>query len=193
MNDVYDVILYPDPVLKQVAHPIGAVDDAIKKQAKRMLNTVVKDGHSVGIAANQVGILNRVMIAEYNPDGWVYEDPNQTKPEIIASGKGRRGNPMVMINPEIVKKSDRKSICMEGCLSLPQQFAHVERYADVTVEYIDLKGEKQTLDASGFDSHVIQHELDHLNGTLFIDYLSRLKRGTLVRKLEKYKRCEGLL
>jgi peptide deformylase len=102
-------------------------------------------------------------------------------------------NPLVMINPEIVKASDQKSVYLEGCLSLPQQYADVERPAHVTVEYIDIDGQKQTMDASGLVSHCIQHELDHLNGVLFIDYLSRLKRGTLVRKLEKFKKSEGLL
>jgi peptide deformylase len=82
---------------------------------------------------------------------------------------------------------------MEGCMSLPNQFAAVERPADITVTYIDLNGEKHELELSGFDSHVVQHELDHLDGKLFIDYISRLKRSILERKLEKFKKSEGLL
>jgi peptide deformylase len=145
------------------------------------------------LAANQVNILNRMMVAEHNPGSWKYDDPNAAKPEIIGTGAERRGNPILMINPEIVKKSERHSICMEGCMSLPQQFAYVERPCDVTVQYIDLEGEKQELEVSCFDAHVVQHELDHLNGVLFIDYLSRLKRGLIEKKLQKYKKSMGLL
>ena len=193
MTNPYDVILYPDPILKQVAEPISTITPEIKDQAQRMLATVTQDDRSVGIAANQVNILNRMMVAENNPGSWRYDDPNAQIPEVLGTGERRRGNPILMINPELVKVSDRKSICMEGCMSLPQQFAYVQRHADVTVEYLDINGEKHSLNVSGFDAHVVQHELDHLNGVLFIDYLSRLKRGTLVRKLEKYKKSEGLL
>ena len=193
MTNLYDIILYPDAVLKQTAHEIGAITPDIQAQANRMLHTVVSSSNSVGLAANQVGLLNRVMIAEVNPEGWKYDDPQKQIPEVLGSGKERHGNPMIMINPELVKKSGRRSICMEWCMSLPEQFAYVERHADVTVQFLDIDGNKHSLDVSGFDSHVVQHELDHLNGVLFIDYLSRLKRGSLVRKLEKYKKSEGLL
>jgi peptide deformylase len=193
MTDTYDIIYHPDPVLKQVANPIDSIDQDIQFQAKKMLDTVITAGNSVGLAANQVGILNRMMVCEINPGGWLYDNPDAHKPEIIGSGGDRRGNPILMINPEIVKTSERHSICMEGCMSLPEQFARVERPCDITVEYINLNGDKQSIDASGFDAHVVQHELDHLNGVLFIDYLSRLKRGMLVKKLEKWKKMEGLL
>jgi len=193
MPDIYDVIYYPDSVLKEIAKPIGDINADMKAQATKLLNTVIHADNSVGLAANQVGILNRMMVCEVNPGGWVYANPDAATPEIIGSGEDRRGNPILMINPEIVKKSDRKSVCMEGCMSLPNQFAHVERPCDITVKYLDVSGDTHELDANGFDAHVVQHELDHLNGVLFIDYLSRLKRGTLIRKLEKYKRSMGLL
>lgn len=193
MTDLYNIIYYPDPILKEIANPIGDINEDIKVQGERMLSTVLAEDNSVGLAANQVGIANRMFIAEVNPTSWEYINPDATKPEIKNTGKSRRGNPVLMINPEILKKSERKSICTEGCLSLPNQFALIERPSDITIQYIDVSGEKHILDISGFDSHVFQHELDHLDGTLFIDYLSRLKRGTLIRKLEKFKKAEGLL
>lgn len=193
MNDIYKVILHPDPVLKQVAQPITDMNADVKKQAKKMLNTVITASNSAGLAANQVGILNRMMVAEINPDSWTYDDPDQSKPMIKGTGLSRRGNPVLMINPEIIRKSERQSVCMEGCMSLPDQFAQVERSSDVTVEYLDINGQNHVLDVSGFDAHVVQHELDHLDGVLFIDYLSRLKRDTLIRKLEKLKKAEGWL
>jgi len=194
MTDLYDIIYHPDPILRETSNPIGDINDAIRLQGQRMLDTVSAEDNSVGLAANQVGIANRMFVAEINPNAWEYIDPSIKKPEIRGKeGASRRGNPVLMINPEILKQSERKSVCTEGCLSLPNQFAVIERPSDITVQYVDLLGEKHVLDISGFDSHVFQHELDHLNGTLFIDYLSRLKKSTLIRKLEKFKKSEGLL
>lgn len=194
MSDLYNIIYYPDPILKEISNPIDDITADIKLQGERMLNTVLAEDNSVGLAANQVGIANRIFVAEINPGSWEYDNPDAKTPRIHGKeGALRRGNPVLMINPEILKQSDRKSVCTEGCLSLPNQYADVERPSDITIQYIDLNGEKHVLDVSGFDSHVVQHELDHLNGILFIDYLSRLKRGTLVRKLEKFKKAEGLI
>ena len=193
MTDLYDIIYYPDPILKEISKSIGDINDAIKLQGQRMMETVMAEDNSVGLAANQVGIANRMFIAEINPTSWEYVDADAKKPEIKGTGESRRGNPVLMINPEILKQSTRKSVCTEGCLSLPNQFADIERPSDITIQYIDLLGKKKILDIAGFDSHVFQHELDHLDGVLFIDYLSRLKRGTLIRKLEKFKKSEGLL
>jgi peptide deformylase len=195
MSDLYNVILHPDPVLKQVSSPIGAVDADIKAQAQKMLDTMYA-AKGIGLAANQVNIANRMFVMDVDPSCWSYKNETDKVLQIEASyreGEEPASHPLVMINPEIVKESDQKSVYLEGCLSLPQQYADVQRPAHVTVEYVDIDGNKQTMDASGLVSHCIQHELDHLNGVLFIDYLSRLKRGTLVRKLEKFKKSEGLL
>jgi peptide deformylase len=195
MSDLYNVILHPDPVLKQVSSPIGAIDSDITAQAKKMLDTMYA-AKGIGLAANQVNIANRMFVMDVDPNCWKYKNADAKILEIEGAyrdGEDMQPNPLVMINPEIVKKSEQKSVYLEGCLSLPQQYADVERPAHVTVEYVDLDGNKQLLDASGLVSHCVQHELDHLNGVLFIDYLSRLKRGTLVRKLEKFKKSEGLL
>lgn len=192
---MYKVILHPDPVLKQIANPIGDINADIKTQAERMLDTMYET-KGIGLAANQVNILNRMFVMDVDPSVWRYTNEGAKVLEIESAyreGQEVKPNPLVMINPEIVKSSEQKSVYLEGCLSLPQQYADVERPAHVMVEYIDLNGNKQTMDASGLESHCIQHELDHLNGVLFIDYLSRLKRGTLIRKLEKLKKAEGLL
>ena len=193
--NLYKVILHPDPVLKQVSSAIGAVDADIKAQAEKMLDTMYA-AKGIGLAANQVNIANRMFVMDVDPNCWQYTNEGAKVLEIESAyrdGEEMQSNPLVMINPEIVKKSEQKSVYLEGCLSLPQQYADVERPAHVSVEYIDLDGNKQSLDASGLVSHCVQHELDHLNGVLFIDYLSRLKRGTLIRKLEKFKKSEGLL
>jgi peptide deformylase len=197
MSDIYDIILHPDPVLKQIANPIGSIDGDIKAQADKMIESMYA-ARGIGLAANQVNILNRMFVMDVDPDSWTYKDKNATVLKVDsvhreAETDEHQPNPMVMINPEIVKASDQTSVCLEGCLSLPQQFADVERPAHITVSYIDLSGNRQEMEASGLVSHCVQHELDHLDGVLFIDYLSRLKKNTLVRKLEKYKKSEGLL
>ena len=195
MTQIYDIILHPDPVLKQVAQPISNIDADIELQAKRMLDTMYNT-RGIGLAANQVNILNRMFVMDVDPNCWQYSNDTDAVLQIESAHRTideMTSNPIVMINPQIIKKSERKSVYLEGCLSLPQQYADVERPAHIMVEYMDIKGNRQTMEASGLESHCIQHELDHLNGVLFIDYLSRLKRDTLVRKLEKYKKSEGLL
>ncbi len=195
MTNTYDVILHADPVLKQVANPIGDIDADIQAQAEKMMNTMYET-RGIGLAANQVNILNRMFVMDVDPTCWKYKNEGDQILQIESvhrEGEDLTPNPLVMINPEIVKKSEQKSVYLEGCLSIPQQYAEVTRPAHVTVEYIDTDGNKQTWDASGLESHCVQHELDHLDGVLFIDYLSRLKRSTLIRKLEKFKKAEGLL
>ena len=195
MSSLYDIIIYPDAILKQVSNPVSSITPDIQRQAQIMMETMYH-ARGIGLAANQVNIANRIFVMDVDPDCWEYE--NETDKVLSIRSKHREGatitsNPIVMINPEIVKQSDQLSVYQEGCLSIPQQYADVERPAHVTVEYINLKGEKKSWDVSGLESHCVQHELDHLNGVLFIDYLSRLKRGSLVRKLEKYKKAEGIL
>lgn len=195
MNDIYDIILHPDPILKEVSSPIGDITDAIRQQTDWMLNTMYA-AKGIGLAANQINIANRIFVMDVDPASWSYRNENDRILEVESGhreSESADSHAIIMINPEIIKESEQKSVCLEGCLSLPQQFADVERPAHVVVSYIDLDGNKQTMEASGLESHCIQHELDHLNGVLFIDYLSRLKRNTLIRKLEKYKKSEGLL
>ena len=195
MTDIYDIILHPDPVLKQVSAPVGSIDETVKRQGAKMLETMYA-AKGIGLAANQVNLTNRVFVMDVDPASWEYKNDNARILEVESvhrEAPSEDSHAVIMINPEIIRESEQKSVCLEGCLSLPQQYGDVERPARVVVSYIDLNGEKQEMEAAGLVSHCIQHELDHLNGILFIDYLSRLKRNTLVRKLEKYKKSEGLL
>ncbi len=168
------IVTVPDPVLKQTAHSIENISAQIKQQAADMIETMY-EAPGIGLAANQVGILNRMFVMDTN-----YRKEKSSR------------NPIVMINPEIVWKSEEISIMEEGCLSIPQQYAEVERPKSVRVKYIDLNGETVEFIGEDLASHCIQHELDHLNGILFIDYLSRLKRNMILRKVEKMKK-DGII
>jgi peptide deformylase len=170
-----NIITVPDPVLKQVAHPVEKIDDAIRKQIDDMFETMY-DAPGIGLAANQVGILNRIFVMD-----------------VAFRDKDAERTPVAMINPEIIWKSEDISIMEEGCLSIPQQFAEVQRPAVVRVRYLDVNGVFQEMEASELASHCVQHELDHLDGVLFVDHLSRMKRTMILRKLEKLKKNSDLL
>lgn len=169
------IITVPDPVLKEIAQPIERITDAVKQQATNMIETMY-DAPGIGLAANQVGALNRMFVM----DTTYRKDPESR-------------NAIVMINPEIIWRSEEMSVMEEGCLSIPQQFAEVERPKIVRVRYLDLLGQFQELEGEDLTSHCIQHELDHLNGVLFIDYLSRLKRNMILRKVDKMKKDGEIL
>lgn len=169
------IITVPNPVLKEIARPIETISAAIKQQAADMIETMY-DAPGLGLAANQVGQLNRMFVMDVN-----YRKDPATR------------NPIVMMNPEIVWRSEDLSVMEEGCLSIPQQYAEVERPRTVRVKYIDLNGQIQEMEGSDLTSHCIQHELDHLNGVLFIDYLSRLKRNMILRKLDKLRKDGHIL
>jgi peptide deformylase len=164
--DSYKLILIPDPVLRQIAQPVNRIDDAVIKQVDRMVETMYAY-EGVGLAANQVNMLNRVIV--------------------IDTGRrdGAAPNPIPMINPEIVWKSEELWKCKEGCLSIPGQYADVERPQTVRVKFLDRKGEWQEKELSNLASSCVQHEIDHLDGKLFIDYLSRLKRELILDRVEK--------
>lgn len=170
MTQLYDIICAPDSVLKQQAQEVKAITPDIQKQMDRMLATMY-DAPGIGLAANQVGLLNRVLVMDLS---------RREEDEAAA--------PIFMVNPQIIHESEEMSVMEEGCLSIPLQYADVERPADVRVKYIDYDGKEAELEASGLLSHCVQHEIDHLNGVLFIDYLSSLKRNMLLRKLEKMKK-----
>jgi peptide deformylase len=170
----YEIITVPAAVLKQVAQPVSKIDDVLRKQMDAMLQTMY-DAPGIGLAANQVGLLNRVLVMD------------------LASRKeGQEPNPIFMVNPEVIFESEEMSVMEEGCLSIPQQYAEVQRPAIVRVKYLDYHGKEAELEASELLSHCVQHEIDHLNGVLFIDYLSALKRNMILRKVEKLKKQEIL-
>lgn len=165
----YEIINVPDPVLKQVSDPVGQVNDIIRRQMDDMLETMY-DAPGIGLAANQVAVTNRVLVMDID-----YRDDES----------GAHKNPICMANPQIIWKSEDISIMEEGCLSIPGQFAEVKRPASVTVKYLDYDGKDAEMTAEGLLSHCVQHEIDHLDGVLFIDYLSRLKRDMMIKRVKK--------
>lgn len=164
------VIEYPDPLLKKKSKPVEKVDDELRKLIDDMFDTMYKN-KGVGLAAPQVGVLKRVIVA----------DPTQDT-------EGKNGNPTPFINPEIIWHSEEVICEKEGCLSVPEQSSEVERYAEVKVRYLDYDGNKQEIHAEGYLAIILQHEIDHLDGILYIDRISRLKRNVLLKKLDKLRK-----
>lgn len=171
----YKIIYVPDPVLKTVAQPVVRVDDAIRAQFDAMLATMY-DAPGIGLAANQVNMLNRVLVMDMS----VREDSDER-------------NPIFMANPEIIWESEEPSVMEEGCLSIPGQFAEVTRPAKVRVKYLDYNNTEQEMEAEGLLSHCVQHEIDHLNGVLFVDYLSMLKRNMMLKRVAKMIKDQSVL
>ena len=166
---IRSILIHPDPRLKTVADPVTEVTDKIRRQADDMLETMY-DAPGIGLAAPQVGVMNRLLVMD------CIKDPEE-KPQ-----------PMVLMNPEIVASSDEKNVYEEGCLSIPEQYAEVERPAEVTVRWLGLDGDTHEQAFDGLWATCVQHEIDHLNGVLFIDYLKPLKRQMITRKMQKLKR-----
>jgi peptide deformylase len=162
------IIVAPDPRLETVSTPVEAVTDEVRQQLDAMLETMYA-APGIGLAAIQVGIPKRMLVID-----------------IARESEDR--NPLFIINPEITWVSDDDQLYEEGCLSLPEQYAEVERPAEVKVSYLDRNGEKQELHAEGLLAVCLQHEMDHLDGILFVDHLSALKRNIILRKLLKQKR-----
>ncbi len=168
---IMPIVLIPDPVLRQKAAPVDGVDDAIRQLMDDMLETMY-DAPGIGLAAPQVGISKRVIVMDCSDD--------DDKPE-----------PIKMANPEIISLSEEKSTMEEGCLSIPDQRGDVTRPSAITVRYLDENNTQQELSCDGLLAVCIQHEVDHLNGVMFIDYLSRLKRDMIIRKMTKEARLKG--
>ena len=173
-SDLYNIIFVPDPVLKEKASEVQSVDDAVRAQLDKMLETMY-EAPGIGLAANQVNLLNRVLVMDFEQR----DDEASRKP-------------IYMVNPEIVWESEEMSEMDEGCLSIPGQFATIERPASVRVQYLDYHGEAQEGLFEGLGSHCVQHEIDHLNGVLFVDYLSTLKRNMMIKKVQKDQKLKAL-
>lgn len=163
------ILVAPHPILKRKAQPVAEVDARVVKLMDDMVETMY-DANGIGLAAPQVGVLDRVIVVD------VHE-------------KGEPANPMRLANPEIVWSSDEKSVCEEGCLSVPEQYAEVTRPQRIRVRYMDEKNQQQEIEADGMLATCIQHEIDHLNGVLFVDYLSMLKRNILLKKVQKMQKA----
>lgn len=161
------IYTYPHPILKKHAEPVEKVDDDTRRLMDDMLETMYQ-AVGVGLAAPQVGVSKRILVIDYERE--------EDKP----------GKPLYFVNPEIVWFSDERVIGSEGCLSVPGQHADVERYAAIRVKYLDYFGKPQELLADDFLAIVLQHEIDHLDGILYIDHLSRLKRNMLIKKMQTH-------
>jgi peptide deformylase len=166
------LIILPDPVLRQLSKPIERVDSDLQRLADDMLETMY-DAPGIGLAAIQIGVPRRMLV-------------------IDIAREGEEKQPQVFINPEIVKSSDERSVYEEGCLSIPDYYAEVERPATVSVKYLDRNGKEQTVEADGLLATCLQHEIDHLNGVLFIDHISRLKREMVIKKFTKAAKSKAL-
>ncbi|MBB3612274.1 peptide deformylase [Rhizobium sp. BK602] len=166
------LIILPDPLLRQASKPIERVDTEIQRLADDMLETMY-DAPGIGLAAIQIGVPRRMLV-------------------IDVAREGEDKKPLVFINPEIVASSDERSVYEEGCLSIPDYYAEVERPARITVKHVDRDGKEQVLEADGLLATCLQHEIDHLNGVLFIDYISRLKRDMVIKKFTKAAKAKAL-
>jgi peptide deformylase len=166
-----DIIIIPDKRLRSVSKPVSGIDDEIRTLVADMFETMYK-APGIGLAAIQVAVPARVVVMDL-------------------SKKEEKSEPRVFINPEIIWKSEEISTYEEGCLSIPDVHEDVERPARVKVKYLDLDGKPQEADADGLFATCIQHEVDHLNGVLFIDHISKLKRDRIIKKFDKAaKRAE---
>lgn len=180
------IITVPDPVLKTAAQPVARVDDTVRKQLEDMRDTMY-DAPGIGLAANQVNVLRRLIVCNVQDGSWEYggeEKPGVLRLESMRPAE-EKNQPLLMANPVVIWESEQRSVYEEGCLSIPGQYADVERPASVRVKYLDISNTEREILAEGLLSHCVQHEIDHLNGILFVDYLSSLKRSMMLRKVAK--------
>ena len=169
---IREIITAPDPRLKIEARPVASVDTDVRRLMDDMLETMYH-AIGVGLAAPQVGEALRVIVVDI-------------------AREGEKPQPMRIANPDILWRSEATTMANEGCLSLPEHYADVERPAEIRLRYLDYENEIREIDAKGLLATCIQHEIDHLDGILFVDHISSLKRGIILRKLAKAKRSRVL-
>ena len=160
-----DILILPDKRLRLVSKPVAKIDAATKKLVEEMFETMY-DAPGIGLAAIQIGEPRRIVTMDL-------------------AKKDEPKEPQVFINPEVMEESEEKNIHEEGCLSIPEYYEEVERPASVKVRYLDLDGKQHEIEAEGLLATCIQHEIDHLNGVLFIDHISKLKRDRVIKKFTK--------
>lgn len=165
---VLPILVAPHPVLKAKCKPVDKVTPALAKLMDDMLDTMY-DAPGIGLAAPQIGVPKRILVMDVARQD---EDPQ----------------PLKMANPEIIWASDDLGVYEEGCLSFPEQYAEVQRPAKVKVRYLDENNEQREIDADGLLATCVQHEIDHLEGVVFVDHISTLKRGMIMRKLKKLQK-----
>jgi len=159
------ILTEPNKILRQISQPVEKVGDSERELMNDMLETMYA-ANGIGLAAIQIGVPKRIIVMDLNKEE-------------------NKKLPMYFANPVIIKKNDEKKTYEEGCLSVPNQFAEIDRPSKCEVEYLDYNGNKQNLQAQGLLATCIQHEMDHLEGILFIDYLSKLKKQMIIKKLSK--------
>ena len=162
------ILTIPDPILRKISQPVNKVDKEIKNLMDDMLETMY-GAPGIGLAAVQIGILKRVIV-------------------IDLSKENEKKNPIFIVNPEIIFKSDDLVSYEEGCLSIPNHFAEIKRPNTCKIKFLNYEGEQKELKADGLLATCIQHEIDHINGVLFIDYLSKLKKDLIIKKVKKQKK-----
>ena len=163
------ILRYPDPRLQQVAAPVAVVDDAIRELVRDMADTMY-EAPGIGLAATQIDVHLRVIVIDLSE---------------------KRDSLQVFINPDIIQSGGELTVHEEGCLSVPGIFDNVERPGVITVQALNAQGERFTLEAEGLLAVCVQHEMDHLEGTLFVDHISALRRGMILRKLQKQKKTKA--
>ena len=159
------ILTEPNKLLRQISQPVERVGDIERELMNDMLETMYA-ANGIGLAAIQIGVPKRIIVMDL-------------------SKEENKKLPMYFVNPLIIKKNEEKKIYEEGCLSVPNQFAEIQRPSKCEIEFLDYNGDKQNLEAEGLLATCIQHEIDHLEGILFIDYLSKLKKEMIVKKLSK--------
>ena len=177
---ILDIVKIPDPILKVACDPIERVDDDLRRLLDNMLETMY-DAPGIGLAGPQVGVTRRILTMDCARRAEDDESDEPITPE-----------PIFMVNPEIIWSSDEMSSYEEGCLSIPEYYAEIERPAEVIVKYVGYNGQEEELKADGLLATCVQHEIDHLDGILFIDYLSKLKRDRVIKKFAKLKKAGNL-
>ncbi|MFL2765318.1 MAG: peptide deformylase [Paracoccaceae bacterium] len=166
---IRSIVLHPDARLKKKSVEVENITDALIKLAEDMMETMY-DAPGIGLAAPQIGVLERLIVMD------------------CAKKEDEEPDPIIMVNPTIIASSEENSVYEEGCLSIPEHFAEITRPEFVQVEWIDLGGKQHSEEFNGLKSTCLQHEIDHLNGKLFIDYLGPMKRQLITRKMQKFKR-----
>ena len=169
---LHNIVLLPDPILRQTSKPVVGVDKSTRKLFNDMLETMY-DAPGIGLAAIQIGVPQRLVV-------------------IDLSKEDEERKPLFLANPEIISASEAVSDYEEGCLSIPEFYEMVTRPSEIKVRYLDMQGEAQELVAGGVLATCIQHEIDHLNGVLFIDYISKLKRDRVIKKFVKAQKLGKL-
>lgn len=186
---IREILEVPDPRLKQISAPVEKFDDELRTLVADMFETMY-DAPGIGLAAVQVGVPLRVLVIDLQPD-----DPDAEPEVCTAHGDHHhthqpvKREPQVFINPELLDESPDATLYNEGCLSVPEMYAEVERPSSIRTRWQDLDGNVHEQEMHGLMATCLQHEMDHLEGILFIDHLSRLKRQMVLKKLEKLRKA----